>query len=389
MDKTYFDVQINRENTMCYKYDFKEKNKKPKDCIPMWVADMDFRTAPEIIDALKERVEYGIFGYSDTTGEYEDIVVNWAKKHYDIDIESSWIVKTPGIIFALSAAVGGFTSVGDSVIIQQPVYHPFNNMVVQNGRNMVSNDLIENNGYYSMDLDDLENKIVKHNCKLFMLCNPHNPVGRYWTEQELKELGKVLLKHDMIVLSDEIHADFVWGQNKPISLLKAVPELKDRIIVCQSPSKTFNIAGIQVANIIIPNKEIRDRFIGFKKSVGYDELNVFALVSCMAAYTKGEEWYNCMRSYIYDNILYAESVIKPMKEINMIRPEATYLLWLDFRNTGLSAAEIENKLLNEAGVWFNRSEMFGHMGERFFRMNVACPRKTLEEVMNRIKNTFK
>ncbi len=262
-------------------------------------------------------------------------------------------------------------------------------MVVQNARNMVSNDLIENNGSYSMDIEDLENKIVKHNCKLFMLCNPHNPSGRYWTEQELKDLGKVLLKHDMIVLSDEIHSDFVWGGKKHISLLKAVPELKERMIICQSPSKTFNIAVIQVANIIIPNKNIRERFIGFKKSAGYDELNIFALVSCMAAYTKGEEWYRCMKSYVYDNILYADSIIKPMHEVNMAVPEATYLLWLDFRNTGLSADEIENKLLNEAGVWFNRGEMFGKKGEGFFRMNVACPRKTLEDVMNRLKNTFK
>ncbi len=383
-----FDKVIDRTGTMAEKYDFAERKGKPKDATPLWVADMEFATAQPIIDALKARADHGIFGYTETNEAYAQTVKNWWKKHYDFEIKTEWIEKTPTIVFSLATAVRAFTTVGDPVLIQQPVYHPFKNVVVNNGRVPVSSDLRLVDGKYYMDFDGLEAKIKEHHIKLFLLCSPHNPVGRSWTAEELKKVAEICIKYDVIVVSDEIHCDFTWA-GKHTVILNAAPELRDQCILCISPSKTFNLAGLQLANNIIPNKELRDRFTNAKERTGCDEANVMGIAACMAAYEHGEEWYQQLRTYLQGNISFMKQFVnKEMPGITLIEPEATYLLWLDFRALGLSDAEIEQRMLHTAKVWLNNGSIFGPAGIGFQRTNIACSRLVLMDAMERMRKAF-
>ncbi len=382
-----FDRVIDRRGTMAEKYDFAVKKGKPLDATPLWVADMDFATAQPVIDAIKARADHGVFGYTETDETFAQAVKGWWKRHYDFDIESQWIAKTPTIVYSLATAVRAFTQPGDPVLIQQPVYHPFKNVVVNNHRKMVSSDLILKDGKYYMDFESLEQR-MKEGVKLFLFCSPHNPVGRSWTVEELRRVGELCRKYGVIIVSDEIHCDFTWKGQHTV-LLKAVPELRDQCILCISPSKTFNLAGLQLANNIIPNDDLRRRFLEAKERPACDECNIMGIVACMAAYNEGEEWYQQVREYLLGNIDLVRSVVKEkMPGVTLTEPEATYLLWLDFRGLGLTEEQIEDKMLHEAKVWLNNGSMFGPMGSGFQRVNVACPRSVLAGAMERMARAF-
>ena len=385
-----FDTVIDRKNTNCLKYDFAMKRGKPENILPLWVADMDFRISSYIQEALAHQVEHGIFGYSDTKESYFNAVSSWMERHHHWKVEAKWLVKTPGIVFALAMAVKAFTEKGDGVLICQPVYYPFSEVIKDNERRIVDSTLVQGeDGKYSIDFQDFEEKIVRENVKLFLLCNPHNPVGRVWTREELTTLGDICRKHDVIVVSDEIHGDLIFkGEHQVFANIKE--EFQDFSVVCTAPSKTFNIAGLQVSNIFIPNDELRRQFKKQIDAAGYSQLNAAGLAACEAAYRDGEEWYNAMISYVKGNIAYTKSYIEQnIPQIKMTEPEGTYLVWMDFRELGLQKSALEDLIVNKAGLWLDSGAMFGPAGEGFQRINVACARATLTEALERLKKAVK
>lgn len=380
-----FDRIIDRRNTKSVKYDLAAKKGMPEDVLPLWVADMDFRVSSYIQEAIARQVEHGVFGYSDTGEEYFEAVKGWMKRHHGWDVEADWLVKTPGVVFALSLAVKAFTEPGDSVLIQQPVYYPFKRVVEVNGRRTISNTLVYENNKYFMDFEDFEEKIIQEKIKLFILCNPHNPVGRVWTEDELVRIGDICQKHHVIVVSDEIHGDFAFkGKHHVFAGLKK--EYGEFTVTCTAPSKTFNLAGLQLSNIFISNPELRRAFRRQLDIVGYEEPNIMGMVACEAAYRDGDEWYEAMLEYVAGNIAFTrEYVEKNIPGVTMAEHEGTYLVWLDFRQLGMTGEELEEMIVQRARLWLDGGAMFGESGTGFQRVNVACPRKVLEEALERMK----
>ena len=381
-----FDTVVDRRNTYSLKYDFAKRRNMPEDLLPLWVADMDFKTSSYIQEAILKQTEHGIFGYSEVQEEYFEAVRRWMKRHYDWQVEPKWLIKTPGIVYALAMAVQAFTEEGDGVLIQQPVYYPFSEVIVDNGRKLVSNTLVQDeSGRYGIDFADFEEKIVTEKIKLFFLCNPHNPVGRVWSEEELKRLGDICYKHHVVVVSDEIHADFVFrGKHHVFVNLKE--EYQEISVVATSPSKTFNIAGLQVSNIFIPNPELKRKFRKQIDASGYSQLNVMGLVATKAAYEHGDEWYEAMHKYVSENIAYTKQFIEEkLPDITLVETEGTYLMWLDFRKLGLSESELEDLIVKKAKLWLDSGRIFGTAGKGFQRINVACPRKTLTEALTRLE----
>lgn len=381
-----FDTIIDRKNTDCLKYDFAKRRGMPEDVLPLWVADMDFKTSSYVEDALAERARHGIFGYSESQTPYFEIVRDWMKRHHDWEVKEPWLIKTPGVVFALAMAVKAYTEPGDGVLIQSPVYYPFSEVIEDNGRRIVSNTLVlgEDHKYY-IDFEDFERQIKENQIKLFFLCNPHNPVGRVWTTEELTRLGDICLKYQVTVVSDEIHSDFIFrGRHQVFADLKR--EYADITVTCTAPSKTFNLAGLLLSNIFISNRELRHKFRQQVNAAGISQLSPFGLVACETAYTQGEEWYQAMLAYVAENIAFTkEYVEKHLPGVEMVEHEGTYLVWLDFRKTGLSVEELEDLIVNRAKLWLDSGKIFGKSGEGFQRINVACPRQILEEALHRIK----
>lgn len=385
-----FDTPISRANTDSIKYDFAIEFGKKEDVIPLWVADMDFKTSERILEEIQKRVAHGIFGYTETKNSYFEAVANWMKEKHHWEVQPEWLVKTPSVVFALAMAVKAFTKQGDAVIIQQPVYYPFALVVENNKRKLVVNEVIlgEDNKYH-IDFEDFERKIVTENVKLFLLCNPHNPVCRVWTKEELLKLGDICLKHNVLVISDEIHQDFVFGDREHIVFANLKEEYKDITVTCTSPSKTFNLAGLQASNIFISNVELRDKFKAEITACGYSGLNAIALVACEAAYRYGDEWYEVMKNYIEGNIQFMKDYIeREIPQLTMIEPEGTYLMWVDFRKLGLSEEALNDLITNKANLWLNEGTKFGKSGAGFERFNIACPRVTLEKALERLKNAI-
>lgn len=384
-----FNKEINRYNTKSLKYDFKEEKGKPEDIFPMWVADMDFKLPENILEEIKERVEHGIFGYSKPDDSYKEEVKKWYKKHFNIEINKDWIVNTPGIVFALATAVKTLTKENDYVLINSPVYYPFSEVIENNNRKIISSDLVLTENYhYEINFKDLEEKIEKYKVKLYLLCSPHNPVGRVWTKEELLRVIEICKKHNVFIVCDEIHSDFVW-KGKHTSLLN-FKDYQKNMLVCTAPSKTFNIAGLQVSNIFIPNNIVRENFEKEIAKTGYSLINTMGIVACEAVYKNGEEWLNELKKYIVGNIDLVRAFLQEkLQKVRLIEPEGTYLLWLDFRGTGLTDEEIENKMTNEAKIWLDGGNMFGTLGERFQRINVALPREKLKWALEQIEKAFK
>lgn len=383
-----FDNNLNRYNSNSLKYDFKKQKNKPDDVFPMWVADMDFKCSEAILNDLHKKIDHGIFGYSQTDESYFESVYNWYLKRHNIELNSEWLIKTPGIVFALATAVKTLTREGDNILINNPVYYPFSEVIVDNNRNAVSSDLINNNGYYEIDFDDFENKIAENNIRLYLLCSPHNPVGRVWKKEELDKIIDICKKHGVFIVCDEIHSDFIW-EGTHFCLLNYKNYL-DNMMICTSPSKTFNLAGLQISNIFIPNKKIRDEFQMEIWRTGYSLVNIMGIVACESAYRNGEEWFLNLKKYLKQNIEFTENYLKEnIPEIKVIHPEGTYLLWLDFSDLHLSDEEIEAKMLNEAKLWLDNGSMFGDLGKGFQRLNIALPRENLKKALSQIKEVFK
>lgn len=381
-----FDRIIDRKNTRCLKYDFAVKRGMPEDVLPLWVADMDFETSSYIEDALTERVKEGIFGYSDVQTPYFEIIRDWMIRHHDWEPQEKWLIKTPGVVFALAMAVKAYTDPGDKVLLQQPVYYPFSEVITDNGREVVSNDLVlTEDGTYKIDFADFEQKIIANGIKLFLLCSPHNPVGRVWTKEELEKIGDICVKHGVTVVSDEIHNDFIWeGAHTVFAGIKK--EFADISVTCTSPSKTFNLASMLISNIFIPNQILRRKFRKEMDRAGISQLSVLGLVATEAAYAHGDEWYAAMKNYVRDNIAFAKTYVeKNLPGVRMIDTQGTYLIWLDFRQTGLTVEELDHKIIYEAGLWLDSGKIFGKTGEGFERINVACPRAVLQEALDRIR----
>ena len=381
-----FDRIIDRKNTRCLKYDFAVKRGMPEDVLPLWVADMDFETYSYIEDALTERVQEGIFGYSDVQTPYFEIIRDWMIRHHDWEPQEKWLIKTPGVVFALAMAVKAYTDPRDKVLLQQPVYYPFSEVITDNGREVVSNDLVlTEDGTYKIDFADFEQKIIANGIKLFLLCSPHNPVGRVWTKEELEKIGDICVKHGVTVVSDEIHNDFIWeGTHTVFAGIKK--EFADISVTCTSPSKTFNLASMLISNIFIPNQVLRRKFRKEMDRAGISQLSVLGLVATEAAYAHGDEWYAAMKNYVRDNIAFARAYVEEnLPGVRMIDTQGTYLIWLDFRQTGLTVEQLDHKIIYEAGLWLDSGKIFGKTGEGFERINVACPRAVLQEALDRIR----
>ncbi len=384
-----FDSLIDRKGTKCLKYDFAKKRGLPEGVLPLWVADMDFKTSSYIEDALVKQAQHAIYGYTEVDDDYFESVHRWINNHYGWDVHKSWFHKTPGVVFAIATAVRAVTKKGDAILIQQPVYYPFSEVINDNERTLISSDLVnDGNGYYTIDFEDFERKIVENKVKLFLLCNPHNPVGRVWTKEELIKIGDICVKHGVIVFSDEIHADFVWSGNHQVfaKLDEAYAKIS---ITATSPSKTFNIAGLQVSNIFIPNREIYTKFRKAYNASGYSQLNAAGIIASQAAYDHGQEWYEAVSRYIKANIDFAEEYIKThLPKVVFKKPEGTYMIWLDFGKYGLSDRQIDDLIIHKAGLWLDSGSIFGDVGKGFQRINVACPRAVLTEALDRIRDAF-
>ena len=386
---TDFNEIIDRKNSDSLKFDFAKEKGLPEDVLPLWVADMDFKAPPGVIDALQKSLDRGIFGYSDTKDDYYEIVAAWFKKRFDFTYEKEWLIKTPGIVFALANAVRALTEKGDNVIIQPPVYYPFFNVIRNNHRNIIENPLVCKDGKFYIDFEDFEKKIVDNNVKLFILCSPHNPVSRVWTKEELQRLGEICLKHNVYVVADEIHCDFVFEGSKHHIFIDAVPEMKQRTIICTAPSKTFNIAGMQLSNIFIPSAEIRERYMAEIDVTGFTVPSNPGVVACKAAYATGEEWFEECLAYIKGNFDYLRDFLKEnLPQLKLIEPEGTYLAWIDCSGLGLTAEELNDLIINKAKLWLDSGDIFGKASEQFQRIVMACPRATLERAMKQLKEAI-
>lgn len=387
-----FDKIINRKGTNCLKYDFAVERGKPAEVLPLWVADMDFQVSEEITKSLHAAVEHGIYGYTQPKDPYYNAIMNWMKKNHQWETKREWIVKTPGVVFALGAAVKAFTKPGDAVLIQNPVYYPFTNIIRDNDRRVIDNTLVyekrvtEGKSQYSIDYEDFERKIVQENIKLFILCNPHNPVGRVWTREELQYLGEICLRHHVIVVSDEIHNDFVYPGFEHTVFANVDPRFAEFTVTCTAPSKTFNLAGLQISNIFIPNETLREAFQKEIDKTGYDEPNALGTVACEAAYRGGQEWLDQLRAYLLENLNFLRAYLQEkIPQIHLVEPEGTYLVWLDCSELGISGKELDQFIVEKAGLWLDGGAMFGPSGVDFQRVNIACPRATLELALDKLK----
>ena len=385
-----FDKIIDRHGTNCLKFDFAKERGKNGDELSLWVADMDFQVAKPITDALQAQVNHGIYGYSEVKSDYFEIVKNWFKDNFDWEIKKGSLVKTPGVVYAIAMAVKAFTKEGEAVIIQQPVYYPFSEMIIANNRKLVNSPLVLKDGRYEIDFEDFEKKIVKNNVKLFILCSPHNPVGRVWSVEELKKIGDICIKHGVVIFSDEIHADFVYEPNKHHVFASLGESYAANSVIATAPSKSFNIAGLQVSNIFIENKKLRDAFRNEIVKSGYSQLNTMGLVAARAAYESGKEWLDEVRAYIKDNLIFFRDYLKEnIGELSLIEPEGTYLVWVDFRKLGLSEKQREDLIVNKAKLWIDSGAMFGVDGEGFERFNIACPREYLKMALDSLAKAIK
>ena len=384
-----FDTVTDRKNTNAIKYDLAKKRGKPEDAVSLWVADMDFPTAPCIQKAVAEKAAHGIWGYSRPDNRYYDALKKWYKERHNFEVQNEWVENTPGVCFALATAVKAFTKEGESVLIQKPVYYPFFNIINSLQRKVVNSSLILKNNHYEIDFDDFERKIVQENVKMFILCSPHNPGGRVWTKQELQKISEICLAHNVLVVSDEIHSDITFGSNVHTVYGSLSEQALKNSIICTAPSKSFNLAGLQFSNIFIADEKLRKAFSKELDKTGYDEPSVFGIVAATAAYSEGADWFDSVKSYIWENILFAKKYIEEnASQIKVLVPEGTYLLWLDFSETGLSDSEINDRVLNKAKVWLDSGSMFGKEGEKFQRINCATPRIILEDALKRICSQF-
>lgn len=385
-----FDTPIDRTHTWSIKHDFKKENGKADDILPLWVADMDFRSPDSVVEALKKAVDHGIFGYSRADESYFDAVAAWYQKRHHLTLQPEWMTCTPGIVFALSIAVRAFTQEGDAVLIQPPVYHPFSRAILRNKRTLVENPLVLKDGHYEMDLEELEQKVLDEHVKLMILCNPHNPVGRVWTREELTALADICLRHHVYVISDEIHGDFVWQGHEQTPYASISEEACLHSMMCTAPSKTFNLAGMATSNLFIPDPEMRRKFRSELLDVGQENMNRLGLFACRAAYEGGGEWLDQLIGYLAGNLALVRDFCKNrVPQIQLVEPEGTYLAWLDCRELGMTDDELMAFFSNEAKVWLDPGTHSGEQGSGFMRFNLGSSRSVIAQVLDQIEAAWK
>ena len=393
-----FDEEIGRKGTHSIKWEFVLEDSKltvanqmgpggeKAQLLPMWIADMDFRSPQAVIDALVARAEHGIYGYTFPTDTYYEALQNWVARRHGWEVNRDWILLTPGLLPALNMLVQTFVAPGEKVLVQPPVYYPFFWAVEDNGAEIVSNTLINENGRYRMNFDDLAQKASDPAVKMVILCNPHNPVGRVWTPEELTQFGEICLENDVLVVSDEIHCDLIYSDTVFTSFAKLGDDFRQKSVICSAASKTFNLAGLQTSSIIISDNELRDRFATTIKRNGVFLANPFGIIAAEAAYNHGEAWLAEVMAYVEDNYRFMKSYLaEHLPQLKINHPQGTYLVWVDCRELGMDAAARKQLMMEQARVNLDEGELFGPEGEGFERFNIACPRSTLEAVLDRIK----
>lgn len=375
-----FDTLVSREGTNSSKWRMKS------DVLPMWVADMDFKAAPEILSVLQKRLDNGVFGYSFIPKEWNEAIKSWWQRRHNVSFENEWMCFCTGVIPAISTAIRRFSSPGDQILVQAPVYHVFFNCIKNNGREILSNDLVYKNGSYEIDFDDLEAKLAQPLTTMMLLCNPHNPIGKIWDKETLKKIGKLCYKHDVLVISDEIHCDITDPGLNYVPFISVSEECKNNSITCISPTKAFNIAGLQSSAVVTPNEKIGARL---NAAINYDEVgeaNAFAIIATIAAFNEGEAWLDELREYLFENKKVVANFIKEQGlPVKLLPSSATYLLWLDCSAFCEDSSEFMNFLRDKAGLWLNDGNAY--RGDRFFlRMNIATQRKRVLEGLKRLQN---
>jgi cystathionine beta-lyase len=382
-----FDKIVERRGTASVKWDMRKTIFNNENVLPMWVADMDFETPECIVKAVQKRAAHPVYGYSFMEDNYFDAFINWVKRRHQWEIEKEWILFSPGIVTAVNASVMAFSEKGDGVIIQPPVYFPFFDAVSNNERILLNNNLLYVDQSYKIDFDDLEVKAKE--AKMILLSSPHNPVCRCWTKEELIRLGKICFENDVIIISDEIHADLILPNFKHIPLASLSDELAEITVTCMAPSKTFNVAGFFTSQVIIKNEKLRERFFKVMEKMHLTYANLFGIVASEAGYSKGDEWVDEMMKYVNGNYeLLQNYLLKELPKLKLIKPEATYLAWIDFNELGLTDDEIKNKLIKEASLGLNEGIIFGKNGSGFMRMNLATPRSNVQKALDLLKKAF-
>ncbi len=385
-----FDRRIDRRNTNSLKYDFAVENGYPPDVLPLWVADMDFQAPECVLQALQKKVEHGIFGYSDAKEGYVKAAAGWFRDSFGWEPDPGWLVRTPGVVFALSCAVRAFTEPGDGVLITPPVYYPFFSCVRGNGRTLAESRLSYENGRYSVDFEDFERKIRENGVRMFILCSPHNPVCRVWSREELQKMGELCGKYGVTVVSDEIHCDFTLPGHPHTVFLQACPELEHSTVICTAPSKTFNLAGLQTSNIWIPDGALREKFRREVSRTGCGGINAMGLAACQAAYEGGREWLEDLKQYLRGNLDFLREFLDTrLPEISLVEPEGTYFAWLDCSGLGLDRSGLEELISRKAKLWLDSGRIFGGGADLFQRMVLACPRSLLQEALERLEHAVR
>ena len=381
-----FDTIHNRKNTNSLKYDFAKERGKPDDLIPLWVADMDFRAPDEVVSALKEKADHGIFGYSEPKADYFEILENWFSTRHGWQADGRKFVQTCGVVFAISALIRTLTDAGDAVLICQPVYYPFAQTILDNNRKLIVSELKNENGYYTVDYENFERKIKDNGVKLFVLCNPHNPVGRVWTKEELAKLGRICLDNGVFVISDEIHCDFTYEGNTHTVFATLGREFEESSAICTAPTKTFNLAGLHISNTYIYSDILRRKFVKELDKQGYSQSNVMGLVACQAAYTYGASWLDELKVYLAENLSFVREYLREnIPEIKLVEPQGTYLVWLDCRCLRLTDRELKALIQDKAKLWTDDGYIFGAGGSGYERINIACPQSLLKAALENLK----
>lgn len=388
LKKYDFHESINRENTSSVKWGLTKETFGADDVLPMWVADMDFQPPNEVKEALQERIDHGIYGYTYTSSTTSEAIKQWLDKRHNWQIEQDWILYDTGVVPSITVAIKAYTSSGDKVMLQSPVYAPFFEMIEINNRKIVNSPLVLNGNRYEIDFIDFENKLKK-GVKLFLLCNPHNPGGRVWTEEELRRIGELCYRYNCLILSDEIHSDLIFKPNRHIPIASLDEKLKEIVITLIAPTKTFNLAGLQASVIIIPSEKLRKDFEKIHRQQGFHSLSTFGIIGMEAAYRFGDDWLEELLAYLHENVQTAKKFIeKQVPSLSVMDPEGTYLLWLDCRSLQLSDNELKERLLKKGKLALEPGTKYGLGGEGFVRMNIACTRELLMDGLERLKMAF-
>lgn len=383
--KVNFDSAVDRRNTNCTKYDGMSASYGRSDLLPLWIADMDFPVPTEVTDALQKRAQHPVYGYNVIPEGYYEAFINWQKKRNDWAVEKEWLCHTPGVLTALSTTILAFTNEGDDILIQPPVYFPFSSTIEALGRKVLNNQLKYEDGYFTIDFDDLEQKAQK--AKMFIFCSPHNPSGRVWTREELERIEQICRKNDLFVFSDEIHSDIVYKPHKHIVFASISEWSKEHCVIAMAPSKTFNIAGLEMSVISIPNQATREKYqYLLRYGLHVANPNSYGLVAAQAAYEHGKAWYMDLLNYLSQNIEYLDTSLKEaVPQVRLVYPQSTYIPLLDMESLHMSVDELKDFMINKVGAALNAGNTFGSGGERFMRINVATQRVNLEKFVRQLK----